>query len=196
MYCPKCGKQNKDDAQFCVYCGAELISNTGGKIDKEAAKEMVKEIVKDSINNIINKKTPKKIKNSWDNFYLSEKAIVIGAIVVFVSFFLPWSTSKYISGIINGISVAEMSKWVYIIPFLAIVSLVLVFLKHQTNNVSKFLGARWQIVIGTFFVTIETLGIMLNGEFGDTGIGLWLMLLGSLAILIGGLKLQSKLLKI
>jgi len=24
MYCPKCGKENPEDARFCMYCGADL----------------------------------------------------------------------------------------------------------------------------------------------------------------------------
>ena len=24
MYCPKCGKENPEDARFCMHCGADL----------------------------------------------------------------------------------------------------------------------------------------------------------------------------
>lgn len=27
-YCPKCGKENKDDANFCVSCGHNFVTNT------------------------------------------------------------------------------------------------------------------------------------------------------------------------
>lgn len=30
MFCPECGKQNKDSARFCAYCGTELIDNQPG----------------------------------------------------------------------------------------------------------------------------------------------------------------------
>ena len=29
-YCPKCGKQNPDDARYCNNCGADMTTGTGG----------------------------------------------------------------------------------------------------------------------------------------------------------------------
>lgn len=37
-YCPKCGKQNEDDATYCNKCGAPL-SGTKTEYDKERAEE-------------------------------------------------------------------------------------------------------------------------------------------------------------
>ncbi len=37
-YCPKCGKQNADDAIYCNYCGATL-SGAKKEYDKERANE-------------------------------------------------------------------------------------------------------------------------------------------------------------
>ncbi len=43
-YCPKCGKQNADDAIYCNYCGAPLssaapLSGTRRELEKERADE-------------------------------------------------------------------------------------------------------------------------------------------------------------
>lgn len=198
MYCPKCGKLNGDDVKFCAHCGASLTS--GASVDKEAIKGAVKDMVKEGIDTIIDKKTPEKIKESWKDFCLSEKMMAAGAAVTFVSFFLPWVTSKYISGVISGLAIARGDASWFCLPLLALASLILVFLNHQKDSMSKALETRWQIAIGAFFTTIGISGGITGGnlfEFlgGGMGIGWWLMFLGGLAILIGSLRFQSELLK-
>ncbi len=199
MYCPKCGKLNKDSVKFCAHCGANLTS--GASVDKEAVKGAVKDMVKEGIDTVVDKETPEKIKKSWKDFCLSEKMIAAGAAAAFTSFFLPWITSKYVPGAISGFTLArETSSWLYLLPLLAIASLVLVFLNHPKDSVSRALGTRWQIIIGTFFVAGGISDALTGGGFlelfgGGVGIGWWLMVLGGLAILIGGLRFQDELLK-
>ena len=45
MFCDKCGKSNKDNAQFCEFCGNKLVSNA---INKNIAKEVNKKVETDA----------------------------------------------------------------------------------------------------------------------------------------------------
>lgn len=199
MYCSKCGKSNKKGVKFCAHCGAKLTS--GASVDKEAVKGAVKEVIKEGVDRIVDKETPEKVKKIWEGFCFSEKMMAVGAVVTFISFFLPWVTSKYVSGVINGWTIArENSAWLYLFPLLAVTSLLLVFLNYQKDSVAKTLAVRWQIVIGTFFASIAISGGIMGGSLFEflgagMGIGWWLMFLGGVVILVGGLKFQDELVK-
>ncbi len=77
MYCPKCGKQNKDNARFCAYCGAELITEESNEIHPE-------------------KQAPKK-KKSVGTVFILGFAVVIFIILALVYLRKGDLTGKYIN---------------------------------------------------------------------------------------------------
>jgi hypothetical protein len=135
-------------------------------------------------------------------------------------FFLPWIGGEGIELMrkmnmpisISEFAIADYNNWLFSIPLLMLISLGLVYFTQGASNIAKILIARWQIIIGTIFSTIGIIGIIslqsiINavedgfGIFGiddigiEIGIGWWLLTLGAIAILVGALMTQEKLLK-
>ena len=157
-------------------------------------------------------------KKVWGGFLKSEKIIVIGALVLLIGFFLPWIGGEEIELMrkmnmpTSGFAIADYNNWLFSIPLLMLISLGLVYFTQGASNIAKILIARWQIIIGTIFSTIGIIGIIslqsiinaVEGGFGifgiddigiEIGIGWWLLTLGAIAILVGALMTQEKLLK-
>lgn len=123
----------------------------------------------------------------------------------------------------SGFAIADYNNWLFSIPLLMLISLGLVYFTQGASNIAKILIARWQIIIGTIFSTIGIIGIISlqsiinavesiiinavggglfrQGDIGiddigiEIGIGWWLLTLGAIAILVGALMTQEKLLK-
>lgn len=64
MFCPKCGKENKEGVKFCVGCGAELSS----KSVEETIVEEEKKVRKESTLNKELQTPKKKVKPSTTNY--------------------------------------------------------------------------------------------------------------------------------
>jgi len=207
MYCSKCGAKNDDNVVFCAQCGSKFNENSAVAIDKNAAKEAVKELVKDSVSNVFNKKTADHIQSSWQNFGFDEKLVTVGAIVALVGFFLPWMTSNFGTGNLNGVAAAkDGGGLLYILPLFSLASLVLIFSGRGKTVAQKILSARWQIIIGMIFaMTGFLLGSFINSVIGKTsilgitagnvGFGIWAMFFGGAAIVFGAVRYQKKVLR-
>jgi hypothetical protein len=82
----------------------------------------------------------------------------------------------------------------------------LIFSGHQKSSTQKILSVRWQIIIGMFFATIGfllasifqymlTSANVLGVTAGSVGSGMWAMTLGGVAIMVGAVRFQKKLLQ-
>jgi hypothetical protein len=210
--CDKCGSSNTEQARFCGKCGNPLQTNGSDTLTKEQtpAEQAAKVIKNAKVGTEILKTRTKKI---WGNFTIGEKILAIGAIVVLVSFFMPWLSAT--GQTINGLAAAKKEWFVYFIPVSAIVSLALLYFSQGAQRKNKVLIARWQIVIGTFWGSITVFAIVainnilsaiqqimggIGSMFGTTpsfaaniGIGLYLFAVGALAIIVGAFRLQKEL---
>ncbi|HIS61783.1 MAG TPA: zinc ribbon domain-containing protein [Candidatus Scybalomonas excrementigallinarum] len=63
MFCPKCGKEIKDDSVFCVYCGSKVNNITNTAETKEENEEILCSQIKEECiqENIIKKNSKKKV---------------------------------------------------------------------------------------------------------------------------------------
>ena len=153
----------------------------------------------------------KQFKGVWGGLLREEKIMAIGALVSFIAFFLPWISVEFRDvDSISGVGAGRATGWAYLHPLLMLVSLGLVYFTQGASKAVKILMARWQIIIGTMFATIGLIGIVgfqsiiealegvwrFRGDIGiDIGIGWWLLTLGTIAILVGALMTQEKLVK-
>ena len=232
--CKQCGKLNEDEAQFCDNCGASFSGDSQPVKDEDA-----NEINKDSETKdvtpaeqatvMINKtkekteQTTKAAKKMWGKLLFPEQIIVVGALLGVVSFFLPWITvvldMEKTSG--SGFEIAKEWGFLFLYPIAMLISLALIYFSQGASVISKIKLARWQISLGTFWLTIgavflivvisisEAVNDFMKGFLGSFGsynnyysdfftascsIGMWMFLLSSLLIIIGAFKLQSKLL--
>jgi hypothetical protein len=117
---------------------------------------------------------------------IGEKAVVFGALVGIVSFFLPWITLfGTLSG--SGLRIAlDASAWFWLYP----VSMILCFVTSSFNKAAdvkkRILGARWYIVIGAVWFAPGVAAVC-NAFSGAVGFGGYLATAAAGAILIGGL---------
>ena len=220
MICPNCGRENEEGSKFCISCGTDL--SQGKKVAKETS-PAVKEITPAKQAAQMGERT----KKVWKGFSLSEKIMCVGVLVSLIAFFLPWLSGKDLVELfelaekggttLNGLQVAKSFGWIYLHPFLMLVSLGLVYFSQGASNFTKILLARWQIVIGTVFTFEGVGGIIVfskiisfigdmakgfGGYFGGPteaniaiGIGWWLLTFGAIAILVGAFRIQKELLK-
>jgi hypothetical protein len=115
-----------------------------------------------------------------------EKAVVFGALVGFVAFFLPWITLfGALSG--SGFRIAsDLSGLFWLHPISMIVCFVLSAFLKDADSKKRILAARWYIVIGTLWFT-PGLAAVTNMLSGAVGFGGYLATCGAGAILVGGI---------
>ena len=195
---------NVEQAHFCGKCGTSLEG--GHRLFKDAADSQ-------GFNATATlEKATAKTKHLWLHFMLGEKIMAVGAIVVLISFFMPWMSVGLQSA--NGISVGQSFWYIYLIPLSAVFSIILLPLSQEAGWQKKVLLSRWQIVIGAVWATVSLLAIVsinkimsaiqamtsgFGGMFGapqtpsaGVGFGLYLIALGSLALIIGAFILQKE----
>jgi hypothetical protein len=148
----------------------------------------------------------------------NEQIMSAGAILALASFFLPWVgySSAGLMGQVTGASLtgARLGGLAYLVPLLAAVSLVMVYFSIGAAPKTKAVRCSYQLAIGTalavsalmlrgvvdqlagsWLKTISFYGSnMLKGGIGY-GLGWWLLLLGSSAIIYGAVMEQKANLK-
>lgn len=207
--CTHCGAKNLEHARFCAKCGKPLHQHdSGAKAEEERtpahhAAEMIKR-TKTTTDELT-----AKTKTLWQNFAMGEKITAVGALVVIVSFILPWVSVMGQS--VSGFGVGQFIGYAYFIPLSAIGSLALLYFSQGATKGKKILMSTWQILIGTMWAAISLLAIVSvnsiagammggyaamagGGSFGIS-IGFYLLAAGAIAIVVGAIKLQMELLR-
>ena len=70
IYCPKCGKENDEDAEYCIKCGTNLISNKKSYKKKQGRSASFEKQVGDFAEEVeqLGKTAGKKIERGMKNF--------------------------------------------------------------------------------------------------------------------------------
>ncbi|MBT9148299.1 MAG: hypothetical protein DDT32_02071 [Syntrophomonadaceae bacterium] len=210
-----CGESNTEHARFCGKCDTTLhdSKSPGYGANERTPADQAAKIVEQT--KVKTDKLKVKIKNLWENFVMGEKIMASGAAAMLLSFFLPWFSVFDQS--VNGLALGEDVWYVYLMPLSAAASLVLLYFSQGAAKEKKISVASWQIVIGTVWSSISFLAVfavnsIINaiqsamGGFGallgrsagiddvSVGIGLYLLVAGSAAVVVGAFKLQQELL--
>lgn len=117
---------------------------------------------------------------------IGEKAVVFGALVGIVSFFLPWITVLgTLSG--SGLLMAFNVSWVFWLhPLSMIACFVLASFSKEADVKKRILGARWYIVIGAVWF-VPGVAAVCNAFSGAVGFGGYMATASAGAILLGGM---------
>ncbi len=202
MKCQKCGASNPADGVFCSDCGAKLAKGEERSSNQEAPAQQAGKIAK-------------KFKSLVAKLSRGEKLVAIGAIVGFISFFLPWlSLDKNVAknmDLQETMSGQYLGGWIWLLPILMLVSLTFLYFSIGAPAKTKIKYSAYHILIGTIFATmgIVLMALMSRVEkwflesvnqYGKEtifsfGIGTWLLILGSLAIIVGAFLNQRENLK-
>lgn len=182
-FCEKCGAELSEGARFCEQCGAEAIE----KKSKPTASYQ-----------------PRPVSDYMKGGLVTGANLAaIGALVVIVSFFLPWvsvpligqAAGYRIPDILRSLSslgggssdIDTVILLIYLVPLLAIASLIFSF--AQRNRQTPSSGTP-HIIIG---IACGLLAILFMSYIREaegwvrTEIGLYLTLLGSLGMFVGGI---------
>ena len=231
--CKQCEKLNEEGSQFCDNCGNSFLGNsqpvqpvktngvneTGDVTPAEQATVMINKTKEKT------EQTTKVAKEMWKKFSLPERIIVVGALLGIVSFFLPWITlvidMEKTSG--SGFEIAKDVWQLFLYPVAMLISLALIYFSQGASIKSKIKTARWQMVLGMFWLSIGIVGLLIIQPLVDMisngineiiqemlsylgnytnsfsisasfSIGVWTLLLSAALIVIGAFKLQSVLL--
>jgi hypothetical protein len=116
---------------------------------------------------------------------VGDKAVVFGALVGVVSFFLPWITLfGTLSG--SGLRIAlDGSAWFWLYPLSMILCFVMSSFLKSADTKKRILAARWYIVIGTLWFGPGVAAVC-NAFSGVVGVGGYLVTASAGAILLGG----------
>lgn len=209
--CKNCGSSNTEHARFCAKCGSPIHAHEHAheRTPAEQAAEISGK-AKVEVN-----KAMEKTKHVWFGFSKSEKIEAVGALAALVAFVLPW-VSMGGQAMNGGFSAASNSGYVYLLQLLLVASLVLLYFTQGASGTRKAFMARREIIIGSVSATvglfmiifISTIGSLMSqvvggigalfggGGFGvGAGIGLYLYAAGAIAIVVGAVRLQGKLLQ-
>lgn len=117
---------------------------------------------------------------------VGERAVVFATIVGMVAFPLPW-VSAFGSGV-SGFSLArDAAGLLWLLPISLLGCFFLSYLNVGSTRRRRLLRARWFLLVGTFWATVALLATVLGRQlFGVAAVGLYLTLLSSAAIAVGG----------
>lgn len=202
MKCPKCDTLNPAENTFCVHCGAKLSKET--VIPKGESPSQIGE-------------TGGKIDSILKKLTLKEKIVGGGAILCLISFFMPWlilskelAKSLELSEEVVG---KNMGDWAYLLPALMLAVLWFLYSSIGAASKVKIRHNSYSIIIGTIFATVGIVlyGVMskLQSWFFETivkpsggaisekdilslGNGVWLLIIGSLMIIVGAILSQKE----
>jgi len=131
----------------------------------------------------------KKEKFAWEKLATNERIILLGAIGMVLSFFLPWFSTPM------GYSVG--AGWHGVVMPLAAGVFCYYKLRHShgVTVAEKIRASKWQIGIGIWGVVTSFSGLFLVSNSSDLtpAIGTYLCTAGTAAVLVGGLRLKKEL---
>lgn len=201
MKCPKCGGSVDADSTFCANCGAKVSKDEERVVHSAAPAQQAQQI-------------GKKFQGLLKNLSLGEKIMGAGAIASLIGFFLPWLVIN--KDVAKSLKLEEKStatdlgNWAYLLVVLAVGSLALLYFSGGAGFKTKIKYTLYHAVVGTLFAAVcvtlycaisrfekwmgETAGTL--GAAKETifsfGSGLWLVVIGGLALIVGAFLVQKE----
>jgi hypothetical protein len=179
-FCGACGTPLVAEKNFCGKCGAGAVTPVEAQV---AAKARYAASVAAATGNVTKDAFMATLKGATS---VGDKAVVFGALVGVISFFLPWiNLFGTFSG--TGLRIAlDGSAWIWLYPASLILCFVMFSFLKKADATKRVLSARWYIVIGTLWFA-PSLAAVCNVFSGVVGVGGYLVAASSGAILLGGL---------
>lgn len=130
-----------------------------------------------------------KAKHTWQNLTTSERVVFLGAVGMFVSYFLPWFTLR---SWIGEASVGA-GRFGIVMPLAAsVVSCIMLYRSLGATTAKRTRARRWQVMIGAWGTISSFLGLFMASNTGSVpAIGAYLCTAGSAAVLVGAFMLKK-----
>jgi hypothetical protein len=223
MKCHKCGVSNEADVTFCSECGAKLAkeehrefiapARQAEKIGKEMGREaekIGKEVGKKAEE--IGKQVGARAGILLGRLTRGEKVVGAGALAALISFFVPWfSLAGYLAENLNipeKISGLVFGGWAWLLPALTLASLALLYFSIGASAKTKAKRSSYYLLVGAVFATTAIVAKVVVGQIErwvseatiigkplTVEFGWWLLVLGSLTIIVGAFLVQRENLK-
>lgn len=177
MFCQACGKEIEAGTKFCKHCGAGQPAGGAPAAAVVAAGSQLVEAA----------------RGEFLRLRISERVILIGAVVAAMSWFLPL---VQVGGFarLGGIQLMKVWGGVVLIVLLALFSLAVLYWSLRATPAQRILAAGLQVTTGALLgpqIIVTALLVPMGGEL--LGPGAWGVGLGFCAILAGGLMLLADL---
>jgi len=211
--CKQCGKMNEDESKFCDECGVSFSNEV--PVTKTSTGELIPVEQATALINKTNEKTKqvaKSAKKMWGKLSSEERIVVASASLGFLSFIMPWvnivigSFGDSEVKPLYGIAVALNYRIISLFPILMLVVIYLVQSSRKSTTIEKIKRARFYILFGGMgLVASLTIVSKIMMEL-YTGAGIWvgytvsptigllLFSISMIALVVGGFKMQGKLL--
>lgn len=186
--CKRCQALNDHQAQFCVRCGNSLaeVAHKQNDYDFTAETSAALSRSKERVDHATSM-----IQKIWVKLLFPEKLITIGALIGCVSVFF-WGKNYLFYSLVY---LASM-----------VLAIIFVYLSQEQQIIKKIEHARWQILIGAFWLgvgvfawffadEIAGLGLLGRKYMGSLSNGIMLSVLSSILIVSGALMLHGLLLR-
>lgn len=195
-FCMTCGKPMPPGGKFCAECGAMAGVPVAAMRDHTPTSPRSQEDIQNQVAHAARYAAGVAVasgavaKNAFlasitEAKTIGERAVVFGALVGLVAFFLPWFT---LFGTLSssGLRAALDASWVFWLQPLSMVACFLMWSFNQSADSKKrILAARWYIVIGTLWFA-PGIAAICNVFSGVVGFGGYLATASAGAILLGG----------
>ncbi|MFA5866338.1 MAG: zinc-ribbon domain-containing protein [Actinomycetota bacterium] len=159
-FCTKCGEQNTDIAQFCVKCGNQMgamNSSASGSVASSESQTFVVELIR--------------------SLYPGSKTICVSAVVIIISFFLPYYG--------NGANAVTVGGLWWLMPIYALLAVGLAYLTHIGEMSAKLFSTAATIAIAMLYAPQILIIFRGGNEIAGFGIGFYGISLGFLAMVVG-----------
>lgn len=186
--CKRCQEPNDHQAQFCVRCGNSLaeVAHKDSDYDFTAETSAAFNRSKERVDHATSM-----IQKIWIKLLFPEKLITIGALIGGLSVFF-WGKNYLFYSLVY---LASM-----------ILAIILVYLSQEQQIIKKIEHARWQILIGAFWLGVGVFAWFFADEIAGLGLlgrkymsslsnGIMLSVLSSILVVSGALMLHGLLLR-
>lgn len=165
-FCPNCGAQNNDTAQFCVQCGDTIIA-------RGAAKSGGVEY---------GHTTSSAIGALISSLDVGSKVTGAGALLAFIGFFLPIYTYTSTAGWYNGIKIGG-AAWLQ--PLFALLLIGLVYIAFENDLKTKIMSAAIEASIGMIYAPQIFIIFKGSSTLSSYSIGYYFIAFGFAAVVVG-----------
>jgi len=211
--CKQCGKMKDDESKFCDECGVSFSNEV--PVTKTSTGELIPTEQATALINKTNEKTKqvaKSAKKMWGKLSAEERIVVASASLGFLSFIMPWvnivigSFGDSEVKPLYGIAVALNYRSISLFPILMLLVIYLVQSSRKSTAIEKIKRARFYILFGGmgFTASMAIVSKVMIDIYKGAGIwsgfsvsptiGLILFFISMIALVVGGFKLQGKLL--